>query len=179
MSIARSLLWASLLLGGCTAGQIVDANYKALPQHSGTFTFAAVDDRGRETGTVYTYSFAVNNPTAVVSFDAYAPDTMGSASGTPNSKQTIYEGKYRATLTVPVAGSTVPSVHQSLIFSHSYDESCADALTGQSDPECAKYYFQVIDDFAPTDPCLGSSGPCPWTTTKGDVKVLPLYLQLG
>lgn len=176
MLIARAsklaaCLVAALVVGGCTAGEVVNADFSPHPVGFGQLSFIGVGGDHQPNGRVYTYQFNGDDSStgALVSFDSYSDDTSANKSGVRNNKLAIPEGSYF----VQLAGTyTMPMM--SAIFEHTYDGGCTDYLTGQSDRFCALYYFQ-LDSCPDGHCCFGASGCVgPPLATHGSAKVLPL-----
>jgi hypothetical protein len=177
---AALLALATLTLGGCTAGEVVDANYRAYPVSANSrLMFLAVDGNNQLTGKSYEYPF--DGTSSYVSFDPYAADGRDAASGITNVKKTIPSGRYY----VSFVSDTTPSPAVSPIFDHSYPDTCNDYFTGASGEPCVKYYFRVQLASCSSNPFVGS--PCctgvtgcavPSLETHGGASVIPLYAPL-
>ena len=143
------------LLGGCTAGQVVDSNMQPLPVGKGALTFVGVNGDNTPNGSSFVYQFAGDTSTdgSYVSFDSYAPETMANVSGIRNTPQQIPPGRFyvhldrEVGLTSGAGGGNGANGknYVSGIFTHQYTANCNDAITGNVDPHCALYYFQVLE----------------------------------
>lgn len=177
---------SATLLGGCTAGVVVDSSFQPLPVGKGALTFVGVDANGVPNNNELVYTFigdkSVNG--AEVIFDDLAPDTMANASGLRNSKQPIPVGSYYVHLDIET-GATSGSGggngsngknYVSGIFQHQYDGSCNDGITGQTDQFCEQYYFEVGQCAAGDSTCCYGDRGCALSTlpTHEGTKVILL-----
>lgn len=168
---------AAVLLGGCTAGIVVDESFNPIPIGDFvTMTFVGVDSTtGQRNGENHTYYFAAGPKSYAVSFDPYADESDGSG-GAPvndvaNAKQFIPDGSYFIILNEALfAPVTLEAVSQ--IFTHHYGESCTDYFNGGTD-RCAQYYFQIVKSKTPSCTGVGCFGPP--LASNGGIPVIPLY----
>ncbi len=171
-SLARILLLstAAVALAGCTAGEVVDENFRPYsPPTALAMTFNSVD-----TNESYTY-FASNSAKTVFSFDPTAPSGIDPKTGIANVNVEIPEGDYYVEFTVVgIFGSEVIAGPRSPVFHHSYYTSCQDYFSKQSLEYCAPYYLQIFtqcDDWQ----CVNqSTNPNPPARTNGGYRVVPL-----
>lgn len=135
LGIAATLALVGLA-GGCTAGVLVDENFKSITDWrtaGASVTFQSLGSILLPDGTKYSFNL---NGQPYISFDAFADDgaTTSNYAGLVNSKRFIPEGNYRVEFFQRSVGFA-----RSPRFAHAYTtpSSCKDAFTGQTDQECA------------------------------------------
>ena len=143
-----ALIGFATLGAGCTYGAVVDSNFAPISDQHPELTdgiplhFIGLGSDLNPNGQTYTFWLQGQS---YVSFDFLAPDgaTSSSFPGTKNVRQGIPAGNYFIFL--DTAPEVPLPVYRSATFSHTYDGSCSDWLTGKSDQYCAGYLFQISD----------------------------------
>ena len=151
---------------GCTAGVLVGDNFEPLsgmPVSGAHITFMGLDANLVPTGD--SYDFSLNNQ-PYISFDAWQPTgaTTSDYPGLVNSSQYIPPGNYYVDYFQP---QTV--FLRSGNFVHSYDGSCRDDYSGNTDKLCEQYFFQLADNCQSCPSC----GTQPLPTHLG-IKVIQI-----
>ncbi len=162
LGIVGTLVLAGLA-SGCTSGVLVDENFDTITDSrtaNASVTFQELGSNLLPNGTEYTFNL---NHQPYISFDGFQADgaTTSKYPGLVNSGHVIPNGNYRVEFFQPQVGFAY-----SPRFTHSYANpgTCTDTFSGESDGDCAVYYFELNYN-CPV--CTGSS--C------GGIQTLPTH----
>jgi hypothetical protein len=164
------------LASGCTAGVLVDENFNKITDWrtgGASVTFQTLGPGPDFLPTGKDYSFNLNGQ-PYISFDAFADDgaTSSDYPGLVNSAQLIPQTNYRVEFFQRTVGFA-----RSHRFAHNYTNpgSCKDAFTGNTDGDCAVYYFE-LNYHCPvcTGPNCGGIQPLP---TQNGIPVIEMCVS--
>lgn len=173
--LASASVVGLIAAGGCTAGVLVDSNFKNAGTNEtagASITFKQLDANLNFNGKEYSFDL---NGQPYLSFDPYAATgaTSSRFPGLLNQKTLIPGGSYSVEYFQRSQGFAY-----SPKFTHNYDQgSCEDEFNGGTATEpCELYYFQYLVQGDPQyqASCSNNGGGLQTLQTHGSYKVIPL-----